>query len=247
MTAQFSIEGKSVLLTGGSRGIGAALASGLKKAGANVSVLDKDLSDPKPDGITFQTVDLSDRPTVDAAFKTVVTEQNGLDVLINNAGVTIPGEGHLYDDEDWDRTLAVNLTATFRLCRAAGAMMIEQGRGGSIINVTSIGALQGFPNNPAYGATKGGVGQLTKALAAEWGPHGIRVNCLVPGYTHTPMNEKSWNDPALKAERAGHAMLGRWAEPEEMVGPVIFLASDASSYMTGSDLVIDGGWTAKGM
>ena len=125
--------------------------------------------------------------------------------------------------------------------------MIKQRRGGSIINVTSIGAVQGFPNNPAYVATKGAVRQLTRGLAYDWGKYNIRVNNLAPGYTHTPMNQKSWDDPALRAERAGRTFLGRWAEPEDMVGPVVFLASDASRYVTGTDLYVDGGWNAKGI
>ena len=125
--------------------------------------------------------------------------------------------------------------------------MIEQKRGGSIINVTSIGAAQGFPNNPAYGATKGGLKQLTKALAVEWGKYGIRVNNLGPGYTHTPMNEKSWSDKKLRKLRQDCTLLGRWAEPADMIGPVVFLASDASRYITGIDLYVDGGWTAKGI
>ena len=125
--------------------------------------------------------------------------------------------------------------------------MIQQNSGGSIINLTSIGAEQGFPNNPAYCASKGGLKQLTKALAYDWGKYGIRVNNLVPGYTNTPMNKKSWNDQSLRNKRASSTVLNRWAESEEMVGPAIFLASDASSYVTASDLVVDGGWIAKGL
>ena len=125
--------------------------------------------------------------------------------------------------------------------------MIEQKLGGSIINFTSIGAEQGFANNPGYAATKGAVKQLSKSLAVEWGEYGIRVNNIVPGYTNTPMNSKSWGDPILKKQRSDNTVFGRWAEPEEMVGPAIFLASDASSYVTGTDLVVDGGWLVKGM
>ena len=125
--------------------------------------------------------------------------------------------------------------------------MINSSISGSIINFTSIGVEQGFANNPGYAATKGAVKQLTKALAVEWGEHGIRVNNIVPGYTNTPMNSKSWNNPLLRKQRSDRTVFGRWAEPEEMVGPAIFLASDASSYVTGADLVVDGGWLVKGM
>ena len=125
--------------------------------------------------------------------------------------------------------------------------MIKSKTKGSIINYTSIGAEQGFPNNPAYAASKGAVKQLSKALAVEWGQYGIRVNNIVPGYTATPMNIKSWNDKKLRKMRSEQTVLKRWAKPEEMVGPTIFLASDASSYITGIDLVVDGGWLAKGI
>jgi gluconate 5-dehydrogenase len=141
----------------------------------------------------------------------------------------------------------VNLTAVFVLCKAVGQKMINSGEGGSIVNVTSIGAEQGFANNPSYAASKGGVKQLTKALAVEWGEYRVRVNNIVPGYTNTPMNAKSWSDPDLKEQRASNSVFKRWAEPSELVGPAIFLASQASSYVTGSDLVVDGGWLAKGM
>ena len=165
----------------------------------------------------------------------------------NCAAITIPGESHLYSNDDWFKSLSVNLSGTFFLCRELGKKMIEHKVKGSIINFTSIGAEQGFANNPGYAATKGGVKHLSKALAVEWGGYKIRVNNIVPGYTNTPMNSKSWNDEILRKQRSDSTVLGRWAEPEEMVGPAIFLASDASSYVTGIDLVVDGGWLAKGM
>jgi gluconate 5-dehydrogenase len=121
------------------------------------------------------------------------------------------------------------------------------GAGGAIINVASIGGLTGFPDNPGYVASKGGLRLLTKALAVDHGPRGIRVNTLVPGYIHTEMTAASYADPERHAQRAHHTCLGRWGEVEDLVGAAVFLASDASRYMTGQDLVIDGGWTAKGL
>ena len=243
----FSLKGKSALLTGGGRGIGHAMARGLRNAGATVHVLDfADLSEPL-EGVSFTKVDITKSDEVEKAISEVETGGTSFDILVNNAGVTFSDESHVYPDEFWVRTLEVNLTSVFRLCRRIGAKLIAENRSGSIINVTSIGALQGFPANPAYGSAKGGVRQLTKALACEWGQYGIRVNCLAPGYTRTPMNTKSWNDQELRDQRANSTMLSRWAEPEEMVGPLVFLASDASSYMTGADLVVDGGWTSKGL
>ena len=125
--------------------------------------------------------------------------------------------------------------------------MIKNKIKGSIINFTSIGAEEGFANNPAYGASKGGLKILTKSLASEWGRFNIRVNNIVPGYTNTPMNKKSWKSNEQKKIRSERTILNRWAQPDEMVGPTIFLLSSASSYVTGTDIVVDGGWTTKGI
>jgi NAD(P)-dependent dehydrogenase (short-subunit alcohol dehydrogenase family) len=243
----FSLAGKSILLTGGSCGIGAAMASGLEKHGASVGVFDKVIPDNRLENIKYYSLDIARQEEVLSGFKLFLDDFKGIDVLVNNAGMTFPCQSEDYPLDKWEQTLSINLTATFSLCQLAGREMIKQKRGGSIINITSIGAVQGFPNNPAYVATKGAVRQLTKGLAYDWGKYNIRVNNLAPGYTHTPMNRKSWDDPALRAERAGRTFLGRWAEPEDMIGPVVFLASDASSYVTGTDLHVDGGWSAKGI
>ena len=242
----FSVNGFETIIVGGSRGIGQALVSGFIKANAKVTILDIDY--PKFDGnYQFIKCDLSEFKSIKSAVKKYHENNRVAKVLINCAAITIPGESHLYLNDDWFNSISVNLSGTFFLCREVGKRMIEHKVKGSIINLTSIGAEQGFANNPGYAATKGGVKQLSKALAVEWGKHTIRVNNIVPGYTNTPMNSKSWNDKALKKQRSDNTVLGRWAEPEEMVGPAIFLASDASSYVTGIDLIVDGGWLAKGM
>ena len=244
----FSLEGKTALLTGGGRGIGLAIASGLTKAGASVAIFEKkNEQNIIPDNIKIYTVDLIKHMDLEQHFKNFINDFGNINILINNAGITKSLESENYSINDWESTLAINLSSVFLMCQLVGKKMIQQGLGGSIINITSIGGSQGFPNNPAYCSSKGGVRQLTKALAYDWGKHGIRVNNLVPGYTHTPMNQKSWEDNNLRQQRAAHTMLGRWAEPEDMVGPAIFLASDASSYVTGSDLYVDGGWNSKGI
>ena len=247
MLSLFSLENKTALVTGGGRGIGAAIAVGLRDAGASVAVFDCVLPSELPEKIKFYTLDLSKRDDLVANYSQFVNDFKSIDILVNNAGITLPSPSVEYTIENWHRTLDINLSAVFFLCQLVGQQMIRQEIKGSIINVTSIGAAQGFSNNPAYGATKGGVKQLTKALAAEWGKYGIRVNNLGPGYTHTPMNKKSWEDKNLRKLRQECTLLGRWAEPEDMVGPVIFLASDASRYITGIDLYVDGGWLAKGI
>jgi len=147
----------------------------------------------------------------------------------------------------WMEVMKINLDAVFLLCKLTGLQMIKQKIKGSIINFTSINAAQAMPNNPAYAAAKSGVRMLTKSLAYDWGKYGIRVNNLGPGYTETSMNQKSLDNHFAYKLRADSTMLGRWADPEEMVGPALFLASDASSYVTGTDLWVDGGWLSKGI
>lgn len=247
MLSMFSLKNKTALVTGGGRGIGAAIAAGLRDAGASVAVFECALPAELPEKIKFYTLDIGKRDELVANFNLFINDFKGIDILVNNAGITLPSPSEEYAIENWYSTLDINLSAVFFLCQLAGKQMIQQERGGSIINVTSIGAAQGFPNNPAYGAAKGGVKQLTKALAAEWGKYGIRVNNLGPGYTNTPMNKKSWEDKKLRKLRQDCTLLGRWAEPEDMVGPVVFLASEASRYVTAIDLYVDGGWIAKGI
>ena len=241
----FSIKNYNIIVVGGSGGIGSEIVKGFKKAFANVTIFDISLSNASE--VDFIKCDVSNNKSIKKAFKIYFKKNNSLDVIVNCAAITLPGQCINYKTEDWLKSIEVNLSGVFFVCKIAGEHMIENNIRGSIINITSIGAEQGFANNPGYAASKGGVKQLTKSLAVEWGSYGIRVNNLVPGYTNTSMNTKSWNDPDLKKQRANSTVIGRWAEPSEMIGPAIFLASKASSYMTGADLVIDGGWLIKGM
>jgi len=242
----FSVVGDNVIITGGARGIGLELAKGFSDSGANVVILD--ISSPERKGkYKYLHCDLGSQNHIKNAINKLRLDGFIPKTLINCAAVTLPSPSCEYSDTDWNRSISINLSGVFSMCREIGKIMIDSNIPGSIINFTSIGAEQGFANNPGYAATKGAVKQLTKALAVEWGVFGIRVNNIVPGYTNTPMNSKSWNDPVLRRQRSDHTVFGRWAEPIEMVGPTIFLASDASSYITGTDLVVDGGWLVKGM
>ena len=241
----FSVKNKVVLITGGVGGIGSALVKGFNEAGAKVGVFDI-----KEDGVKdceYTAVDLSKFINIETAFERFIRHFKRIDVLINCAAITAPAFDSDYPVILWEKTMRINLDAVFFLCKLVGLQMIEQGDGGSIINFTSINAAQAMPNNPAYAAAKSGVLMLTKALAYDWGKYGIRVNNLGPGYTRTSMNARSLCNTKAYELRANNSMLGRWAQPEEMVGPVIFLASDASSYITGIDLWVDGGWLAKGI
>jgi len=251
----FDLGGKSAIVTGAARGIGRAIAEGLASVGVSVA-----LADMLGDGLCDSEQALAARGYRSIAVKTDICREQDrvalvaqtiaafgrVDILVNVAGITRSTPSEVYPAEDWDLTLAVNLTAMFHLCKLVAQDMIPR-RSGAIINVSSIGGALGFPNNPAYQASKSGVLGLTRALATDWAKYNIRVNTLCPGYTRTDMTDKSFRDPRTNAARASRTMMNRWGLPEEMVGPVIFLASDAASYVTGADLFVDGGWVAAGL
>jgi len=190
--------------------------------------------------------DITNKDELEKIVEKIYKENGKIDILVNNAGITIGEPSESYKEEDWEKTYNVNLKAPFTLSQLVAKYMIKQ-RSGVIINIISLGAEQGFSNNPAYVAFKGGLKQLTKALAKDWAKYNIQVNNLGPGFIKTDMTKKSWNDLSLRAERSGRIMLDRWRESADLVGPAIFLASDASGYITGQDLYVDGGWLAKGI
>jgi NAD(P)-dependent dehydrogenase (short-subunit alcohol dehydrogenase family) len=251
----FDLAGRTAIVTGAARGIGRAIAEGLASVGVFVAladVLEEGLADAERTVaargfrcVAVKTDICSDEARAALVGRTI-SEFGRVDILVNVAGITRPHPSEVYPADDWDLTLAVNLSAMFHLCKLAARDMIPR-RSGAIINVSSIGGALGFPNNPAYQASKSGVLGLTRALATDWAKYGIRVNALCPGYTHTDMTDKSFRDPRTHAARATRTMLNRWGQPAEMVGPVIFLASDAASYVTGQELFVDGGWLTAGL
>jgi gluconate 5-dehydrogenase len=240
----FSLVGKVVLVTGASRGIGHALAQGVAAAGATCVGMARSArpSIAFQQAVDYRTADVSS--DLSGLIADLIGQFGRVDGLINAAGVSLSSASGSTPLERFDRTLEINLRGAYVMSLAVAAHM---DRGASIINVTSIGAHQGFPDNPGYVASKGGLRLLTKALAVDLGPKGIRVNALAPGYIHTDMTRSSFQDPARHAARAARTCLGRWGEVSDLIGPAIFLLSDASAYMTGQDLIIDGGWTAKGL
>jgi len=249
----FSLAGKKALVTGASRGIGQVIAVAFAQAGADVALVAR-----SADGLaaTAKEVRDLDRQAVEIpadlagqeTAATVVTEAidrlGHLDVVVNNAG----GSSFMVPFLDlrlsgWDKVLRLNLDATMRICQAAGAHMTARGSG-SVINIASVAGLAGSPFLAPYGAAKAAVVSLTKTLASEWGRTGVRVNALCPGWTATDLNRVLWDSPDGGQATIASVPMGRWAKPEEMAGPAIFLASEASSFMTGQVLVIDGGQTA---
>ncbi|WFU43689.1 SDR family oxidoreductase [Bradyrhizobium sp. CB82] len=239
----FSLAGKIAVVTGASRGIGAAIAAGLKDGGAEVFGLSR--SGTAPQGVTPIACDLSDDAAIARAVAIVSAQHGRLDVLVNAAGISLPAQSAESELARFRSTVATDLTGVYATILAAHPLM--KTAGGSIINVTSINSVRGFPGNPGYVAAKAGLAGLTRALAADFAADGIRVNALAPGYVATEMTAKSFADPAMHEDRRRHTMLGRWGQPADMVGAAVFLASPASAYVTGQEIFVDGGWTAKGL
>lgn len=239
----FSLQGRSAVVMGASRGIGAAIAVALAEAGAQVLALGRSAQSDLPSSVQYQSCDARDAQAVSKTLAQV-DARSGLDVYVHCAGITLPDAADT--SNAFAATIEANLVSAHHSCTQA-AQWMQARRRGSIIAVTSIGSVLGFPGNPGYVAAKGGLRMMCKALALDLGPHNVRVNCLAPGYIHTAMTSASFADPAKHAERLQHMMLPRWGTPADLAGAAVFLASDASSYVTGSDLFVDGGWTAKGL
>jgi len=246
----FSLAGKVAIVTGAARGNGRAIANGFSKAGADVVLVDTLFEEgvvaAKEVGADFFLCDITDENKLSELVEYVLKKYKKIDILVNNAGVSFSQEFSSYSSEIWNNTYKVNLLAPFELMKLVSRSMKEQ-RSGSIINITSLNAELAFPDNPAYVTFKGALKQLTKSAACDLGKHGIRANNIGPGYIKTKMTEKSWQNEKEYEKKKNKTFLNRWGEPDDLVGAAIFLASDASSFITGQDLYIDGGWVTKGL
>jgi 2-deoxy-D-gluconate 3-dehydrogenase len=247
----FDISGRTAVITGASRGIGLHIASGLMRQGANVITLQRGALAPELEQLAKETgrtadaiaVDLSDEASVaSAAAQALALGQ--VDILVNNAGTQIRHDAVEFPLADFDTVMNVNTRAVFQLCQLFGAPMLERGNG-KIINLASMLTFQGGFRVPAYAASKGAVAQLTKALCNEWAGRGVNVNAVAPGYIATDMNEALLNDEERNEQILMRIPAGRWGNPDDLAGAVLFLASPAADYIHGTVLPVDGGWLSR--
>lgn len=249
----FQLNGRNALVTGSHKGLGAAIAVALAKAGADVVCHGRS---PAP-GVAcdqiraagrrafYVSADLSDPNACSSLIETAIAELGSIDILVNNAGIIRRAPAAEYPMEFWDELITVNLTAVFRLSLLAGRHMLKQGAGGRILNIASLLSFQGGILVPAYSAAKGGVAQLTKALANEWASRGINVNAIAPGYMATDNTVALRNDPVRSRQILERIPAGRWGQSEDLAGAAVFLCSPASDYVHGHVLAVDGGWLAR--
>ncbi len=246
----FRIDGKVALITGSASGIGAAIAEGLAQAGATVALH----GNRRPATETAEHIgrnaaafaaDLSTTEGAHELFSAVLERFGRVDILVNNAGMIHRAAAEEFSLEDWNRVLQVNLTSVFQLSQLAARDMIGRSASGKIINIASLLSFQGGIRVPAYTASKGGVAQLTKALANEWAPRRIQVNAIAPGYIATTNTEALQADETRNRQILERIPAGRWGKPSDLAGAAIFLASPASDYVTGTVLTVDGGWMGR--
>lgn len=250
----YTLAGRTALVTGCKRGIGHAMAVALAEAGADIVGVSATLEPSGSDieravtslGRRFRgyTCDFSDRAALNAFIEKVRADAPVIDILVNNAGTILRQPAAEHTDAYWDKVIETNLSAQFILSREIGRDMLARGRG-KIIFTASLLTFQGGINVPGYAASKGGVGQLAKALANEWAGRGVNVNAIAPGYISTDNTEALRNDPARAASILARIPAGRWGEPADFKGPVVFLASRASDYVHGEILTVDGGWMGR--
>ncbi len=248
---KFSLHGRSGIVTGGGSGIGRAIAKGLVQAGAELIIagrnqerLEKTASELQALGgpVLPFSADMSKMEDLRRLVGHAVQTFGKIDFLFNNAGTIRRAPSEDFTEKDWDETLNTNLKGPFFLAQAVAKVMIYQKRKGKIINTSSLIAVQGGKRVPAYSASKGGLNQITKTMANDWAKYNILVNAIGPGWVRTELTEPLQRDKERSADILGRIPLGRWADPEDLAGVAVFLASDASDYVTGQTIFVDGGW-----
>jgi 2-deoxy-D-gluconate 3-dehydrogenase len=249
----FRIDGKNALVTGSTRGLGAAIAVALAEAGANVALHgtasegDAHCEQIRRLGRKSLYVggDVADPKLCSELIAKSIAGLGSLDILVNNAGSIRRAPAAEYPQAFWDELIAIDLSSVFRLSQMAGQHMLQRGGGGKILNIASVLAFQGGILVPAYAAAKGGVAQLTKALANEWSSKGINVNAIAPGYMETDNTEALRQDPGRSQDILRRIPAARWGKPADLAGAAVYLCSPASDYVHGHVLVVDGGWLAR--
>jgi 2-deoxy-D-gluconate 3-dehydrogenase len=251
---KFNLTGRSGIVTGAGSGIGKGIARGLVEAGAEVVIAGRNMD--KLDAVAAELrsigprvipafVDMKSTESIRALVDRAVAEFGKIDFLFNNAGTIHRAPSQDFPEEAWEEVLRVNLTGPFLLAQAVARVMIAKEMKGKIINTSSLIAVQGGRTVPAYAASKGGITQLTKALCNDLAKYDIRVNAIGPGWVKTDMTSALQNDSSRFHDISARIPLGRWAEPEDLAGTAVFLASDASDYITGQVIFVDGGWLAS--
>lgn len=246
----FRLDGRVALVTGAASGLGASIAKALAEAGAQVAVhgnrraATDTAAEIGPSAAAFQA-DLSDTSGAERLFGEVKQRFGQVDILVNNAGTIHRDAAEEFKLDAWQRVLQVNLTSVFQLSQLVGRDLLSRKSGGKIINIASLLSFQGGIRVPAYAASKGGVAQLTKALANEWAPHDIQVNAIAPGYFATTNTEALQADPVRNRQILERIPAARWGQPQDLAGAALFLASHASDYVTGTILTVDGGWMGR--
>ncbi len=250
----FRLDSRVALVTGGHKGLGFVMAQALAEAGADVVVTSRSKENAEASAAALAqstgrralgvVVDVADSAQIKAMVQTILDQFGRIDILVNNAGINIRKPIEDFDEASWDQVQTTNLKAPFLCCQAVGRSMKEQ-RSGRIINIASMLGMTALPERSAYCASKAGLIQLTKVLALEWAPYNVTVNALCPGPFATDLNIPVMKNPQANQFFVDHIPLGRWGRPEELKGVITFMASDASSFMTGSAIAFDGGWTAE--